>query len=220
MNINFNFQIPAWNVNISQNMFLSPIYATVEDIYLKFFDEDPEENLNKYYFQIEEFIFNYSKEFNRIFPVLDIPVSEEIKFMIKNEYVVCKTVYAFGSRFYKDYATSISKSKFLADLKVSLEISKDPGMIKGLLDDAKNCADEIKKRIALLRNKTMQTYVKGEANAKNKTVNPREWFPSTIPRTTNSSFANAYISNFTKKYKIGLNNIPTSHQYIWDQRWY
>jgi len=182
------------------NLFISPFYAIESDI-LSIFMEDE----TAYLTQVSKLIFEQSikiddKLTTRI--IADLGLSPQEAFRLKREYVICSAVYKFGRVFHKDFIKSVKKSKFLADLKVSLDIEKDTGMLTSLLNDAKNCMEEIEGLIGISTG--FSSFVKGGSNPCNYT-SYRQWYPSMGNNTPAVSIAAGKVSAFCQKYKIGVN---------------
>ncbi len=188
--------IPATNYNL----FVSPFYAMETDI-LAVFMEDQSQYLD----QVAKLIFEQSMKIDDKLTtkiVSDLGLSDQEAFRLKREYVICSAVYKFGRVFHKDYTKAVKKSKFLADLKVSLEIEKDPTMLLSLLHDAKECMDEIEGLTGISTG--FSSFVKGGSNPCNYTSS-RQWYPSTGGNRPAVSIAASKVATFCNKYKIGPN---------------
>lgn len=186
----------------SINMLLSPFYATEMDVMMPF-GEDP----GSYTDKIKEIIFNNSLKIDQLLTSERkkyLELSDADAYMLKRNYVICSSVYRFGDIFFKDYLQSIKKTKFLADFKVSLEMDKDPGLIKKLIGDARECMDEIMDMLQI--GNGFMTFSKGSMNPYNKTAGTREWWPSEGNSNPKVSIATSKAASFLKVYKIGANN--------------
>lgn len=193
-----------------QNIFMIPWYATLGDVTPKFMEEPGiyEQVLKKY-------IHEGSMEADTIINsrvVEFFGLSPEITFYIKRRFTICYATYHFAQVFYRDYLKSIKKQKFLADVKVSLEIEKEPDFINKIRADALLCMEEIKNAATALDN--MRGFVKGECNPCNAVVG-RLWYPSQGENWPDSSLATAKTYYKGKLHKVG-------DQFSWheDYSWY
>lgn len=185
---------------ISEDMLLSPFYATENDV-LSVIMDDPEDAHKQ---KVREIIFNSSivaddKITNSVMAEWDIPADQA--FRIKRQYVICMSVYEFSKGFYRDYLRAIKKSKFLGDVKVSLDIEKDPSFIMQISNDAKDCFEEITD--SLTGGTGMSSFVKGRSNSCN-IVSNRQWFPGLGRGMPRIPIAASKASAFCAKYKIGI----------------
>lgn len=191
--------------NFSYDIFLDPFYATEYDILGVFLEEDGYE---PYIPRIRKIIFEGSIRVHNILTEAkrkQLGLSVQEAFLIKRQYVICYAIYNFSKIFYRDYLKSVKKSKFLADVKVSLEVEKEPGLIGNIGEDAKKCMEDI--MFMLGADMQFMTFVKGQCNANNK-VSWRQWFPtlgSNYPRIPVAS--DKYFVG-TNAYKIGSQSIP------------
>jgi len=181
------------------NMLLDPLYATEDDI-LSLFMEDQ----TIYWTQVQKIIFESSIKADQVVNdrvIRTLALSPKDVFMIKRDYTICLATYKFGIIFYRDYVTQIQKQKFLADVKVSLNVKKDPTILERLLDDAESCFKDIED--LLNTNGLINTFVKGELNPCNRRSD-REWYPSKGGNTPRVSIAANKTSELCRKYKIGV----------------
>jgi hypothetical protein len=121
----------------SLDILLNPFYAMEQDIVSVFADDGIE-----YFAAIRKIIFEASIKVNDVLTPArqsHLMLSAQEAFRMKREYVTCVAIYKFGNIFNRDYLKSVKKSKFLADVKVSLEIEKDPSLIKQIAADAYDC---------------------------------------------------------------------------------
>lgn len=180
-----------------QNMLISPIYALPSDISDNFMEE-PGTYLNTLF----KIIHEGSVKADQLLPaslVQAYSLTPEATFQIKRRYVICYSTFNFGKIFYRDYLKSVKKSKFLADVKVSLEIEKEPQLIQQLQGDAKACMQEIED--GLQAHVNMRGFVKGELLCSNKTA-ARQWYPSLGYNTPDVSMASGKSTIYGKSYKI------------------
>lgn len=213
--MNINIQISLINLQDSagdplipigefeDNIFLNPFYATEFDIMTPFGEE-----VGDYRTTIRGIIFDSSLKASMLFTpdrVLALGLSSEEAFMLKRQFVICTSIYKFADVFFKDYLKSINKSKFLADFKVSLSVEKDPSLVNKILEDAKECADEIKAMMQIGFN--FEIFSKGSANIKNLQRPYREWWPSNGNNTPTVSLAATKATDFIRIYKIGSNSV-------------
>jgi hypothetical protein len=185
----------------SYNILLNPYYAMEYDIARVFLEDylSYTEDLRRIIFESSIYISEFTLE--------DSNMSPEQIFRLKRQYVICRSVYNFGRIFHRDYMTAVKKSKFLADFKVSLEVQNDPSMIKSILEDAKECYEEIESLMHIMSgNSGFSTFVLGKNNPCNKTSS-RQWWPSHGDGTPKIPLAARKAENFCHKYKIGSQSI-------------
>jgi len=96
---------------------------------------------------------------------------------------------------------SIKKSKFFGDVKVSLDIEKDPTFIMQISNDAKECYESIASMVGL--GAGIGSFVKGKSNSCNNESN-RQWFRSLDGGSPKVPIAANKVSSFCGKYKIGI----------------
>lgn len=131
---------------VSHNILLSPLFATERDVLSAVLDES-----SPYYDEMaRNIIFNSSisatdRLSDRAFKRWGL--SKENIFRIRRQYTICLSIYNFAKRFNRDYAGSIKKSKFIGDIKVSLDVQGDPTFILAMINDAKECFLSIEKEI-------------------------------------------------------------------------
>lgn len=186
----------------SIDMLLSPFYATEMDV-MMVFGEEP----GTYADKIRETIFNNSMKIDQLLTAdrkKSLKLTDADAYILKRQFVICSSVYKFGDVFFKDYLQAIKKTKFLADFKVSLEMDKDPTLIKKLLGDARECMDEIMSMLEI--GSGFATFSKGSLNPYNKTAGTREWWPSEGNSNPKVSIATSKAASFLRVYKIGANN--------------
>jgi hypothetical protein len=184
----------------SFNILLSPFYAMEQDVLGVFLEEQ-----DNYISGIRKTIFEGSIRVDGFLnPTVQesLQLSDEEAFRLKREYVICFSVYNFSKVFYRDYLTSIKKSKFLADLKVSMEIERDPQFIKMISHDAKDCMEELEAMFGI--GSGFSSFVKGRSNSCNSTSN-RSWYPGIGSGYPRVPIAATKASVFCKEYKIGVN---------------
>lgn len=181
------------------SLLLSPFYAIEQDI-IRVFMEDSD----KYFDFVRQSIFEASIKADKIFNkkfISQFDFSDIDAFSIKRDYVICSVTYQLGNTLHKDYLKSIKKQKFLADLKVSLEIEKDPKMLNNIIEDAKACMTDLEN---LVTGFGFNTFVKGQNNSCNK-ESTRQWYPSLPNNEPRVPLAASKFSTFCTKYKIGQN---------------
>jgi hypothetical protein len=191
---------PVGSDQFNYNILLKPFYAMESDILTVFMEE-----YDKYINTVSKIIFEQSIKIDDKLTqaiVGSLGMTPQELFRLKRQYVICSSVYRFGRVFHKDFITSVSKSKFLADLKVSVEIQKDPRMLEALLQDAKHCMDEIEQTVGV--EFSFGSFVKGGSNPCNM-VSERQWYPSNGDNTPAISIAATKVGSFCRKYKIGPN---------------
>lgn len=193
-----------------QNIFTLPWYATVADIVPRFMEE-----AGSYEQVIKKYIHEGSMEADTIINARVVSffgLSPEITFYIKRRFTICYATYHFAQVFYRDYLKSVKKQKFLADVKVSLEIEKEPDFINNIRADANKCMEDIINAATALDN--MSGFVKGECNPCNAVVG-RLWYPSEGDNWPDTSVATAKTWHNGKLHKAG-------DQFSWyaDYAWY
>lgn len=184
---------------ISVDMLLSPFYATEKDILSIIMDEPSGEYIN----QVREIIFNSSVMVDdKITPsmISEFGLSSDQIFRLKRQYVICLSAYEFAKGFYRDYLRAIKKSKFLGDVKVSLDVEKDPSFIMQISADAKECFESIESSMAGVG---MSSFVKGRTNSCSKSSS-RQWYPGLGGGNPRVPIAASKVVGFCNKYKIGV----------------
>lgn len=182
------------------DFYLDPFYATENDILCVFMDE-----YDDYIARIRKMIFEGSVKIHNILTEKlrkQLGMSVQEAFLFKRQYVICYSIYNFSKIFYREYLTSVKKSKFLADVKISLEVEKDPSLIANIGQDAKDCMKDLEAMLGTAGGLQFMTFVKGECNSNNQ-VSFRMWFPtlgSNYPRIPVASDKYAVGNNL---YKIG-----------------
>lgn len=185
------------------NIMLSPFYAMEQDVLGIFIDEHA-----PYLETVRKIIFESSIKIDDILTTelqSSLELTDQQAFRIKREYVICNSVFVFAKIFYRDYLRSVKKSKFLADIKVSLEIEREPKLIEDLQRDAKECVDEIE-QLLTTAGTGMRSFVKGSHNPCNKRSD-RQWFPGMGNGSPRVPIAASKASTFCRKYKIGADNV-------------
>ena len=184
--------------SLSEDILLTPFYATENDILLILMDEPSV----AYHNRARELIFNNSVVVDdKLRLVADI--ESDRLFRLKRQYVMCLSIYQFCKIFYKDYMKSIKKSKFLGDVKVTLDVERDPSFIMQMANDAKECYEEIEEILMIAGGGAMSSFVKGRSNACNYTSN-RQWYPKTHGNNPRVPIAASKVGSFCVKYKIGI----------------
>ena len=182
------------------DIFLSPFYAMEQDVVFIYAEEGEE-----YYQKVRHIIFEASMRADHLLTpqrISSFGLSKQESFMLKRNYTICKAVYEFGKIFNRDYLQSVKKSKFLGDVKVSLDIEKDPTLIKQIADDAKHCFKELEGMFEI--GSGMSSFVKGRSNPCNQQSH-RQWWPSEGSGNPRVSIAATKAAGFCRKYKIGVN---------------
>ena len=158
------------------NLLLTPFYATESDISSAYLIDG-----SSYVENIRKIILNGSISIDNLIDMLGLKLnlSDKQLFIMKRDYVICYGIYELGKQINLDYLKSHNKSKFLGDVKVSLEIQNDPTFLTMTLEDAKHCLDSITKLLNDMASSDamMDTFVKGELNPNNK-FSWREWYNS------------------------------------------
>ena len=184
----------------SFDILLSPFYAMEQDVTCVYAD-----NATEYYPKIRKLIFESSIKVDQLLTparITALCLTAEQAFMLKRNYVICRAAYEFGKSFYRDYLKAVKKTKFLGDLKVSLEIEKEPSLIARISDDARECYEELEDMFGMGYGEGMQSFVKGSNNICNKRSD-RQWWPSDGHGGPRISFAATKAATFCGLYKIG-----------------
>lgn len=185
----------------SGNFLITPLYALPTDVSDLFMDEP-----GIYENALYKILFEGSLDIDSILTKnlqTSLGFSDQLAFYLKRRYVICYATFHFGKIFYRDYLKSVKKSKFLADVKVSLEVEREPDLIKNVQADAQECMDYIKGGLAA--NMQMATFVKGECNPCNK-ITARLWYPSLGSNYPDDSMATSKTLFSGKPHKIGDQN--------------
>lgn len=184
---------------IVKDCLVMPIYALPNDIMDLFADEVGryENVLYRYLYEASLYIDNM---FNSPF-VTYFNLTPANQFYIKRLYVIAWVTWQFAKVFYRDYLKSVKKSKFLADVKVSLEIEREPDLIKKIEDDAEAMWKAIIQGVTAMQN--MRGFVKGSANPSNSKAGARLWLPSLGNNFPDVSMATAKTFFGGKIYKGG-----------------
>jgi hypothetical protein len=188
------------NSHLCQNALLAPMYALPNDIIDFFMEYDDD---SQYIKPIWRILFEGSLEADALItPYVQATynLNTVTQFYIKRRFVISYAVYQFSKVFYRDYLKAIKKSKFLQDIKVSLDVEKDPNILKNLREDAKQEMLNIKTGLNAPYN--MMGFVKGAANSYNKTT-ARLWMPSLGNNFPDISMATGKSPFFGKLYKVG-----------------
>ena len=180
--------------SLSEDILLDPFYATENDVLIILMEEPTMAQVHT----VRELIFNNSIVIDDKLRAATGIDSEQM-FRIKRQYVICASTYQFCKVFYKDYMRSVKKSKFLGDVKVSLDIEHDPSFLLQIAADAKECMEEIE----MMSGSSMSSFVKGRGNSCNYTSN-RQWYPKTHGNNPRVPIAASKVGSFCSKYKIGI----------------
>lgn len=185
-------------VSQSFDLLLSPMYATERDVLRIFMEDD-----DIYKALATEIIFEASMKADSLFDgisALEGMTPQQIV-MYKREYTVCYSVYMFSLSFFKDYLKSVKKSKFLSDVKVTLDIEKDPSLIKAITHDAKECAEELAS-IGHAGSGQMGSFLRGRMNTCNKRSS-RHWLPNLGGGYPHIPIAEGKYATLCRAYKAG-----------------
>lgn len=183
---------------LSEDILLTPFYATENDVLLILMEEPT----IAYEHKVRELIFNNSIIIDdKLLGIIDIP--EDQLFRLKRQYVMCLSIYQFCKIFYQDYMKSVKKTKFLGDVKVSLDVEHDPSFIMQMANDAKECFEEIEDILMITSGGTMSSFVKGRGNSCNYVSN-RQWYPKIRGSNPRVPIAASKVGSFCVKYKIGI----------------
>lgn len=184
--------------SFSVNLGLDPLYATTEDVLERFVDEET----HKYSEIAKKFIFEASQKADMLFSKAKLSgASTEEIYYLKREYSICYAIYKFAKVFNRDFLTSVKKQKFVADVKVSIDIAKDPSSIREIGKDAESCTKDLES--LLDSSSQFGLFVKGQNSSKAEDIS-RRWYPSEngkgLPREPIAA-SKYYFNN--RLYKIG-----------------
>jgi len=186
---------------IVENIFLNPFYATEKDILNNIIEKPNKQQID----QVKEIIFNNSI-------LADEQISYDLLhklgfknkeiFILKRRFVICASVLDFTKSLYSDYLTSVNKSKSLADMQVSLNIKNDPSIIKTIIDDARECKEDLLDSVNNSTGINFSYFVKGAKNRCSHNYG-RTWLSKYLDNSLYAS--NEMIFNkCDKKFKTGL----------------
>jgi len=182
MNINLKLTLPIINeqgeekdIKLDSNIFLTPYYATEEDIIPTFpmFEEEDLPILRKV-------IFNASLTVNRITSKVEewkLLTNKEL-FALRRDYVICLSTNEFAKRLNSENIKAKSQSKTLGDFTVSTSQTNDNTVLNKIFSDSSKCVRELEK----LLNDAEQDriipvdFVKGRYNLANIQANDRLWW--------------------------------------------
>jgi len=193
----------SFSGEIVEDLFLAPLYARPEDV-LPIYMDEPTAAMHSKALSIifDTSILAKDKLSDSAFRKWNIDSAQA--FRIRREFVICMSAYKFGKQFYRDYMKSIKKSKFFGDVKVSLDIEKDPGFIMQIMGDAKDCYESILEDITG-SSSDMLSFSIGRTNPCSRSSN-REWLSSSSPEYAGYPIAANMVSKFCRKYKVGFNS--------------
>lgn len=182
MNINLKLTIPIINedgvekdLKVDSNLFLTPFYATEEDI-IPTFPMFLEEDLPV----LRKVIFNASLTVNRLTTKIEQwkLLSAKELFALRRDYVICLSTNEFAKRLNAENVKAKSQSKTLGDFTVSTSQTNDTTVLTRIFTDSSKCVKDIEK----LLNEAEQDrilpvdFVKGRYNSANIQANDRLWW--------------------------------------------
>ena len=186
----------------SENILLDPYYCTEDDI-ISIFMQDKE----KYWLMTKKIIFDSQVKVDFMFrKATFIKLDEQEIFHLKRDYVICSSTYQFAKQFNSDFLKSVSKTKMLGDLKVSVRMDKAINGANLIMGDAEKCLEELQETIKYLSDNggsaLISTWVKGANNGHSNIVG-REWYPGE-PMEPMIPIATRHYEHLKKFYKVGI----------------
>ena len=182
MNINLKLTVPVINegglekeLKIDSNLFLTPYYATEEDIIPTFpmFLEGDLPVLRK-------IIFNASLTVNRLTDKIEQwgLLKEKELFALRRDYVICLATNELAKRLNSENVKAKSQSKTLGDFTVSTSQTNDTTVISKIFTDSSKCVKDIEKLLEEAEQDRILPvdFVKGRYNAANIQANDRLWW--------------------------------------------
>lgn len=182
MNINLKLTVPVINedglekeLKIDSNLFLTPYYATEEDIIPTFpmFLEGDLPVLRK-------IIFNASLTVNRLTDKIEQwgLLKEKELFALRRDYVICLATNELVKRLNSENVKAKSQSKTLGDFTVSTSQTNDTTVISKIFTDSSKCVKDIEKLLEEAEQDRILPvdFVKGRYNAANIQANDRLWW--------------------------------------------
>ena len=127
----------------SENILLDPYYCTEDDI-ISIFMQDKE----KYWLMTKKIIFDSQVKVDFMFRKATFSkLDEQEIFHLKRDYVICSSTYQFAKQFNSDFLKSVSKTKMLGDLKVSVRMDKAINGANLIMGDAEKCLEELQETL-------------------------------------------------------------------------
>lgn len=200
MNIKLNIKLPIKNsqnyIEATANILLSPFYITERELLNTYLVTYPKE-----YLEIaREIIFNNSIRADEIIGNSLNSLDTKELLIFKKNLTLCLSIVSFGNRFNTDYIKSLSRSKTLAEFSVSTTKTNDPMFVINIINDAKDCIEEISSLVN--SGGLITSFVKGEANLNSKIVN-RLWYHSELSPQSDKTYASIKRRNNGRYYKDG-----------------
>ena len=182
MNINLKLTVPVINedglekeLKIDSNLFLTPYYATEEDI-IPTFPMFLEEDLPV----LRKIIFNASLTVNRLTDKIEQwgLLKEKELFALRRDYVICLATNEFAKRLNSENVKAKSQSKTLGDFTVSTSQTNDTTVLSKIFTDSSKCVMDIEKLLKEAEQDRILPvdFVKGRYNAANIQANDRLWW--------------------------------------------
>lgn len=174
MNINLDISIQGLldkasvplNINASDNIGLSPFYASVRDVE-QFFPEDISFT-DDFIKKLNEEIFNSSIYIDNYIKSKCLKMTEEDLYYIKRQYVICSAASYSANRVYANSLKSSKVRKELGDFVVERSVAYSDSTIANSGKEAKGCMAEILSEIDSMAAIIAQGFVKGSNIASNK----------------------------------------------------
>lgn len=209
MNVRFLIKLPIrvegtpkQHATLSVDLMLQP-YLISESALLSAFVEESE--YAKYGQKAREIAFNSSVrawEWSK-FKLKDYP--EEYKIHYVRELALCFAMNAFAKYFFQNFNESLHRSKTYGEFTVTTTVKNNPAALKSLLDQSKQCIDDIKAEIEQaedLVNGLGLDNLKGACNPSNA-FSWRMWFHNNLPERSNQIYASEKFWYNGNMYKDG-----------------
>ena len=182
MNINLKLTIPLINetgdtkeLKVDSNLFLTPYYATEDDI-LSTFSEVSENELPV----LRKIIFNASLIANRLTDKVEQLkiLTPKMLFALRRDYVICLATNELAKRLNASNLKSKTQSKTLGDFTVSTSHTNDTTVLTKIFEDSSACLKDIERLINEAEQDRILPvdFIKGRYNSANIQANDRLWW--------------------------------------------
>ena len=178
---------------------LSPFYITEEELLSTYLDD----YTDKYIHSARQIIFKTSLEVDRLVGKRMSNMVKEEVFAFKRQLTLCMCIIAFGNKFNKDYVTSLSRTKTLAEFTVSTTSNNSPQFVMNTINDAKTCVNDLKEALSYIGINIASTFVKGSLNGLNNSPSYRLWHHFDLGRQSQATYAATKKPYNGKYYKNG-----------------
>lgn len=214
MNTQFNIVFSLKNggtqnapILITENLFVSPFYASIRDIELAFHESVVFSD--RFYGKLNEIIFNKSIFIDAYLRNKRIRgLTKEDLFIIKRDYVICATIYEAAKHIYINTLKSSTVKKQLGDFIVERSSSIDNGGIKKISDDAEKCMKDILAELDAMVLFFAEAFIKGSALCSSLRADRLWHHPDYLSRVPIA--ADKFLEADGRFYKTGAEHV---HQY-------